>query len=98
MIINNTTIRTRPERIVIARKQREAGIGAPGDPIIAMEIHDLGDTAAVMLSQRFAYRVANPYRDVQVWVLRDGLWQLAISRQSTILSASPFAAVTAKQS
>jgi uncharacterized protein DUF4440 len=97
MIINNATIRTRPERIVIARKQQEAGIGAPGDPIIAMEIHDFGDNAAVMISQHFPYRGGKPYRNVRVWVLRDGRWQLAISQQSTMQSANPLPAVAAKQ-
>jgi hypothetical protein len=97
MIINNTTIRTRPERIVIARKQQEAGIGAPGDPIIAMEIHDFGDNAAVMISQHFPYRGGKPYRNIRVWVLRDGRWQLAISQQSTIQSANPLPAVATQQ-
>ena len=78
----------RPERIVIAGKQREAGIGAPGDPIIAMEMHDFGDNAAVMISQHFPYRGGKPYRNVRVWVLRDGRWQLVISLQSTIQSAN----------
>ena len=96
MIINNTTIRSRAERIEIARKQQAAGIGAPGDPIISMEIHDFGDNAAVMISQHFPYRGGKPYRNVRVWVLRDGRWQLAISQQSTIESAVPLPAVAAK--
>jgi uncharacterized protein DUF4440 len=96
MIINNTTIRTRPERIAIARKQQAAGIGAPGDPIMSMEIHDFGDNAAVMISQHFPYRGGKPYRNVRVWVLRDGRWQLAISQQSTIQSAAPLPPVKSK--
>jgi hypothetical protein len=97
MIINNTTIRNRPERIAIARKQQEAGTGAPGDPIMSMEIHDFGDNAAVMISQHFPYRGGKPYRNVRVWALRDGRWQLAISQQATIQSASPLAAVETKK-
>jgi hypothetical protein len=96
MIINNTTIRSRAERIEIARKQQAAGVGAPGDPIISMEIHDFGDNAAVMISQHFPYRGGKPYRNVRVWVLRDSRWQLAISQQSTIQSAAPLPAVAAK--
>jgi hypothetical protein len=95
LIINNPTIRTRPERIVIARKQQEAGIGAPGDPIIAMEIHDFGDNAAVMISQHFPSRGGKPYRNVRIWVLRDCRSQLTISQQAAIRSANPFPAVTA---
>jgi hypothetical protein len=97
MIINNTTIRNRPERIAIARKQQEAGTGAPGDPIIAMEIHDFGDNAAVMISQHVPYRGGKPYRNIRVWVLRDGRWQLAISQQATIQSAAPLAPVATNQ-
>jgi hypothetical protein len=96
MIINNTTIRTRPERMEIARKQQAAGTGAPGDPVMSMEIHDFGDNAAVMISQHFPYRGGKPYRNVRVWVLRDDRWQLAISQQSTIQSAAPIPAVAAK--
>jgi Domain of unknown function (DUF4440) len=97
MIINNTTIRTRPERIEIARKQQTAGVGAPGDPIMSMDIHDFGDNAAVMISQHVPYRGGKPYRNVRVWVLRDGRWQLAISQQSTIQSAMPVPAVAASK-
>src|SRR5437763_574623 len=50
MIINNTTIRNKPERVAIARKHQETGVGTPGDPILAMEIADFGDNAAVMIS------------------------------------------------
>jgi hypothetical protein len=95
MIINNTTIRTRAERIAIARKQQVAGVGAPGDPILTMAIYDFGDNAAVMISEHFPYRGGKPYRNIRVWVLRDGRWQLAISQQSTIQAAPPHAAVTA---
>ena len=97
MIINNTTIRTRAERVAIARKQQAAGVGAPGDPIIAMEIHDFGDNAAVMISQHAPYRGGKPYRNVRVWVLRDGRWQLAISQQSTIQAEKPLPAVAARK-
>ena len=97
MIINNTTIRTRPERIAIAKKQQASGIGAPGDPIISMEIDDFGDNAAVMISHHFPYRGGKPYRNVRVWTLRDGRWQLTISQQSTIQAAAPLPAVAAKQ-
>ena len=97
MIINNTTIRNRAERIAIAKKQQDAGVGAPGDPIIRMEIHDFGDNAAVMISEHFPYRGGKPYRNVRVWVLRDGRWQLAISQQSTIQAAQPLPAVAAKK-
>jgi Domain of unknown function (DUF4440) len=97
MIINNTTIRTRPERIAIARKQQETGTGAPGDPIVAMEIHDFGDNAAVMISRHVPYRGGKPYRNVRVWVLREGRWQLTISQQSTIQAEAEVPAVSSKK-
>jgi hypothetical protein len=96
MIINNTTIRTRAEREVIAQKQEAAGVGTPGDPILAMRIVDFGNNAAVMFSKHFPVRGGRPYQNIRVWVLRDGRWQLAISQQSEIKSAAPTAAVAIK--
>lgn len=93
MIINNTTIRTRPERVVIAQKQEAAGVGTPGDPILSMSIRDFGKNAAVMLSKHFPVRGGKPYNNVRVWVLRDDRWQLAISQQSEIASGEPLPAV-----
>jgi hypothetical protein len=88
LIINNTAMRTKPERVAIAQKQQEAGVGAPGDPITAMEIHDFGDNAAVMISHHVPHRGGKPYYNVRVWTLRDGRWQLAVSQQSSIQSAA----------
>jgi len=96
MIINNTTIRNKPERVAIARKHQETGVGTPGDPILAMEIHDFGDNAAVMISQHVPYRGGKPYRNIRIWVLRDGRWQLAISQQATMQAAPPVAAVATR--
>jgi hypothetical protein len=88
LIINNNGMRTKPERVVIAKKQQEAGVGAPGDPITAMEIYDFGDNAAVMISYHVPHRGGKPYYNVRVWTLRDGRWQLAVSQQSSIQSAA----------
>jgi hypothetical protein len=96
LIINNTTMRNKAERVVIAQKQQEAGVGAPGDPITAMEIHDFGDNAAVMISHHVPHRGGKPYYNVRVWTLRDGRWQLAVSQQSTIQSAAAVAPMGAK--
>jgi hypothetical protein len=96
MIINNTTVRNKTERVAIAKKQQDAGVGAPGDPVTAMDIHDFGDNAAVMVSQHFPYRGGKPYTNVRVWVLRDGRWQLALSQQTAIQSAAPMPAVAQK--
>lgn len=88
LIINNSAMRTKPERVVIAQKQQAAGVGTPGDPITSMEIHDFGDNAAVMISHHVPHRGGKPYYNVRVWTLRDGRWQLAVSQQSTIQSAA----------
>jgi hypothetical protein len=88
LIINNTTIRNKPERVVIAKKQPENGVGTPGDPITSMEIHDFGDNAAVMISHHVPHRGGKPYYNVRVWTLRDARWQLAVSQQSSIQSAA----------
>lgn len=88
LIINNNGMRNKPERVAIAKKQQEAGVGSPGDPITAMEIHDFGDDAAVMISHHVPHRGGKPYYNVRVWTLRDGRWQLAVSQQSSIQSAA----------
>jgi hypothetical protein len=96
MIINNTTIRNKEQRVAIAQRQQDAGTGAPGDPVTAMRIYDFGSNAAVMTSRHTPYRGGKPYTNVRVWVLRDGRWQLALSQQATIQSAAPVAAVVGK--
>jgi hypothetical protein len=96
LIINNATMRNKPERVAIAQKQQEAGVGTPGDPITAMEIQDFGDTAAIMISHHVPHRGGKPYYNVRVWTLRDGRWQLAISQQSSIQSAAAVPAAVSK--
>ena len=96
MIINNTTIRNKEQRVAIAQRQQDAGTGAPGDPVTAMRIYDFGSNAAVMTSRHTPYRGGKPYTNVRVWVLRDGRWQLALSQQVTIQSATPVAAMVGK--
>jgi hypothetical protein len=97
LIINNNSMRTKAERVVIAKEQEKAGAGAPGDPITAMEIHDFGDKSAVMISHHAPYRGGKPYYNVRVWTLRDGRWQLAISQQTTIQAAEVVPAVGTKK-
>ena len=97
MIINNTTIRNKDQRVAIAKRQQEAGTGAPGDPVTAMRIYDFGTNSAVMTSQHTPYRGGRPYTNVRIWVLRDGRWQLALSQQVAIQSAATVPAVASKQ-
>jgi hypothetical protein len=84
MIVNNTTVRNKEQRLAIARRQEEAGIGTPGDPVTAMRIRDAGLSSALMISQHTPYRGGKPYTNVRVWVKRDGRWQLALSQQVDI--------------
>jgi hypothetical protein len=97
MIINNTTIRNKDQRVAIAKRQQESGTGAPGDPVTAMRIYDFGTNSAVMTSQHTPYRGGRPYTNVRIWVLRDGRWQLALSQQVAIQSAATVPAVASKQ-
>ena len=78
-------------------QMQEAGTGAPGDPVTAMRIYDFGTNTAVMTSQHTPYRGGRPYTNVRIWVLRDGRWQLALSQQVAIQSATPAPAVASKQ-
>jgi hypothetical protein len=93
MIINNTTIRSKEERVAIAKRQQDAGTGAPGDPVTAMRIYDFGTNSAVMVTRHTPYRGGKPYTNVRIWVLRDDRWQLALSQQVAIQSATPAPAV-----
>jgi len=97
MIINNTTVRHKEERIAIAKRQQDAGIGAPGDPVTSMRIYGFGTKSALMISQHTPYRGGKPYTNVRIWVLRDNRWQLALSQQVAIQSATPVAAVASRQ-
>jgi hypothetical protein len=97
MIINNTTVRNKDERVGIAARQQDAGTGTPGDPVTSMRIYGFGPNSALMTSQHTPYRGGKPYNNVRIWVLRDGRWQLALSQQVTIQSAAPLSAVASKQ-
>jgi hypothetical protein len=96
MIINNTTIRNKEQRVAIAKRQQDAGIGAPGDPIVSMHIYHFGTNSALMTSQHTPYRGGKPYTNVRIWVFRDNRWQLALSQQVAIQSAAPVPAVASK--
>ena len=89
VIINDHTSRTKAERVALLKKQEAAGeAGPPGDPIRTIRMFDFGKDAAVMLSRHTPYHGGKPYYNVRVWVLRDGLWQLVASQQTTIESAA----------
>src|SRR5262249_42382059 len=97
MIINNTTVRNKEQRVAIAKRQQDAGAGAPGDPVTSMRTYGFGTTSALMMSQHIPYRGGKPYTNVRIWVLRDNRWQLALSQQVAIQSATPVAAVASRQ-
>jgi hypothetical protein len=88
-IINSGTDRSKQERVAMLAKQQAAGeSGPPGDPIHSIRMFDFGDSAAVMLSIHTPYRGGKQYYNVRVWILRDGLWQLAASQQTTMQTAA----------
>lgn len=93
LIINNTTMRNKAERMVIAKKQQADKVGAPGDPITKMQIYDFGPGAAVIISDHVPYRGGKPYHNIRVIVMRDGRWQLVISQQTNVKDAAPVPAV-----
>jgi len=86
LIINSGSMRDKPDRVALAKKQQEAGAGGPGDPITSMEMYDFGDNAAVMISHHVPKRGGRPYYNVRTWTLRDGRWQLTVSQQTSIQS------------
>jgi hypothetical protein len=59
LIINNNSERNKVERVAIARKQQDAGVGVPGDPVVSMSMSDFGN-AVVMISHHVPYRGGKP--------------------------------------
>jgi len=84
LTIDNADARNKEQRLAINQNQVKTGVGAPGDPIIAMKIYDFGTNAAVMISRHRPYRGGKPYYNVRVWTFRDDRWQLALSQQTSI--------------
>jgi hypothetical protein len=96
MIINNGSARNKSDRVALAKKQQAAGNGAPGAPILSMNMYDFGD-AVLMISNHVPYQGGKPYYNVRVFVNRDGHWPLVWSQQTTIQKAAPVPAVNAKK-
>jgi hypothetical protein len=96
LIINSNSERNKSERVAIARKQQESGVGVPGDPVVSMSMADFGDSA-VMISRHAPYRGGKPYYNARVFVNRNGHWLIAWSQQTTIQSAVPLPAVAEKK-
>jgi hypothetical protein len=96
LIINNISERNKAERVAIARKQQESGVGVPGDPVESMSMSDFGN-AVVMISHHVPYRGGKPYYNARVFVDRNGHWLIAWSQQTTIQAAPAVAAVAEKK-
>lgn len=96
LIINSNAERNKVERVAIAKKQQEAGVSVPGDPVVSMSMSDFGN-AVVMISQHVPYRGGKPYYNVRVFVNRNGHWLLAWSQQTTIQAAAAAAGVAVKK-
>ena len=96
MIINNGSARNKPERVALAEKEQAAGIGAPGAPILSMNMYDFAN-AVVMISHHVPYQGGKPYYNVRVFVNRDGHWPLVWSQQTTIQSARRLPPVSASK-
>jgi hypothetical protein len=78
--------RNSPEWVAIAQKQQAAGLGLPGDPITSMQIHDLRDNAAAMISHHVPHRGGKAL--LQCPRSDPSRRRLAVSQQSIIQSAA----------
>ncbi len=87
-IINNGSERNKPERVAIALRQMKAGAGAPGAPILTMNMYDFGDTV-MMITNHVPYQGGKPYHNVRVFVHRGDHWLISWSQQTTIQAAEP---------
>ncbi len=96
LIVNSNSERNKVERVAIARKQQDAGVGVPGDPVVSMSMSDFGN-AVVMISHHVPYRGGKPYYNARVFVNRNGHWPIAWSQQTTIQAAPAVAPVADKR-
>ena len=87
-IINNGSDRDKPDRVALALKQQKAGAGAPGAPILTMNMYDFGDTV-MMITTHVPYQGGKPYYNVRVFVHRNNHWLISWSQQTTIQAAAP---------
>jgi hypothetical protein len=84
--VTETAQLSKADRVKRLAMLKESGApGVPGDPVVSMEIHDLGDSA-VMIARHTPYRGGDPYYSLRVWAFRDGRWQLANTQQTVIRS------------
>ena len=95
-IINNGSDRNKTERVEVAKRQQQAGAGAPGAPILSMNMFDFGDTV-MMITKHVPFQGGKPYHNVRVFVHRDNHWLIAWSQQTTIQSAAPMPGPSAKK-
>jgi hypothetical protein len=87
-IINNGSMRNKPERVAIALKAAKTGAASPGAPILSMNMYDFGDTV-MMISKHVPFQGGKPYYNVRVFVHRDNHWLISWSQQTTIQAAAP---------
>jgi len=96
MIINNNSMRNKPERVAMAKASEAKGAGAPGAPILSMTMTDFASTV-LMVTHHVPYQGGKPYYNVRLFVNRDGHWPLVWSQQTTIQAAEPLPPVSAKK-
>jgi hypothetical protein len=95
LIMNDRSERNKAERVAFAKKLQEAGVSAPGDPIVSLTLQDFGN-AVLMISHHTPYRGGKPYYNVRVFVKHGNGWPIAWSQQTTNQSAAPVPAVGKK--
>jgi len=84
--VTETAQLSKADRVNRLATLKESGApSVPGDPVVSMRIHDLGDSA-VMIARHTPYRGGDPYYSLRVWAFRDGRWQLANTQQTVIRS------------
>ena len=90
--VTETAQLSKDDRVKRLASLKESGApSTPGDPVVSMRIHDLGDSA-VMIARHTPYRGGDPYYSLRVWAFKDGRWQLANTQQTVIRSTETAAA------
>ena len=79
---NNDHVMTKADRMAILDKQKQIGANSAPSPLVSAKMYDFPD--AIVMTAQHQTGDHKPTHVTRVWIHRDGVWQMAISQQTTI--------------
>ena len=79
---NNDHVMTKADRMAILDKQKQTGANSAPSPLVSAKMYDFPD--AIVMTAQHQTGDHKPTHVTRVWIHRDGVWQMAISQQTTI--------------